>query len=132
MTFGKPRYRSDVNWELLRLVTLPGVYVVGGAQRLFKHFIRSHDGDIVSYCDRSKFTGNVYSTLGFTLSHCGEPSRVWSKGEDKITDNLLRQRGFDQLFGTNFGKGTSNENLMRDAGWRSVYDCGQDTFIFRR
>ena len=26
-----------------------------------------------------------------------------------IIDNLLRQRGFDQLFGTNYGKGTSNE-----------------------
>ena len=40
-------------------------------------------------------------------------------GERHITDNLLRQRGFDQLFNTNYDKGTSNEELMLYYGlWR--------------
>ena len=56
------------------------------------------------------------------------PAKVWSKDGKKITDNLLRQRGYDQLFGTNFGKGTSNEELMIENGWRSVYDCGQSVW----
>lgn len=32
-------------------------------------------------------------------------------------------------FGTDFGKGTSNNELMVQHGWRSVYDCGQMVFV---
>lgn len=46
-----------------------------------------------------------------------------------ITDNLLRQRGFDQLHGTNYGKGTSNEELMLEHDYVEVYDAGQSTYI---
>ena len=46
-----------------------------------------------------------------------------------ITDGLLRQRGFDQLFGTHYGKGTSNEQLMLDNGFVEIYDCGQQAYV---
>lgn len=47
-----------------------------------------------------------------------------------ITNNLLLQRGYDQLFGTDFGKGTSNEQLMIENGWLPVYDCGQVVYQY--
>ena len=56
------------------------------------------------------------------------PNKLWSKGSKVITDALLRQRGYDQLFGTSYGKGTSNEELMVQHGWRTVYDCGQAVY----
>ena len=40
------------------------------------------------------------------------------------------QRGYDQLFGTSYGKGTSNRDLMIQNGWREVYDCGQITWVY--
>ena len=96
---------------------------------MFKYFIKNYlPKSIISYCDRSKFTGEVYDTLGMKLHHTTEPSKVWSKGAEKVTDNLLRQRGFDQLFGTNYGKGTCNEELMLKYGWLPVYDCGQAVY----
>ena len=52
------------------------------------------------------------------------------KTKQHITDNLLRQRGFDQLFETNYGKGTSNEELMIMHGFIEVYDCGQLTYVW--
>ena len=131
MTFGKPRYNKNYQWELLRLCTKAGYYVVGGAERLFKHFIQQYNPEsVISYCDMSKFTGDVYIRLGFKLKAANKPQKIWSKGTAKITDNLLRQRGFDQLFNTNYGKGTSNEQLMLDAGWKPVFDCGQNTYIW--
>lgn len=54
------------------------------------------------------------------------------KTEQHITDNLLRQRGFDQLFNTNYGKGTSNEELMLEHDFLPIYDCGQITFIYKK
>ena len=50
------------------------------------------------------------------------------KNGKHITDNLLRQRGFDQLFDANFGKGTSNEELMQSFGFVEIYDCGQSRY----
>lgn len=133
MTFGKPRYNKNYQWELLRLCTKPEYKVVGGAEKLFKHFIKLVNPEsIISYCDNSKFSGEVYSKLGFIQKGKPTPSLHWSKGSEHITDNLLRQRGFDQLFNTNYGKGTSNEELMIEHGWLPIYDCGQMTFIWNK
>ena len=133
MTFGAPRYNKNYEWELLRLCSHKDYKVVGGAERLFKHFIKMQDPkSIISYCDYSKFSGDVYNRLGFKQSGNVSISKHWSKGEEHITDNLLRQRGYDQLFNTNFGKGTSNEELMLENGWLPIYDCGQLVFIWKK
>ena len=133
MTFGKPRYNKNYEWELLRLCTKPEYKVVGGAEKLFKHFIELvNPKSIISYCDNSKFSGEVYTRLAFIQKGKPSPSLHWSKGSEHITDNLLRQRGFDQLFNTNYGKGTSNEELMIEHGWLPIYDCGQMTFIWHK
>ena len=132
MTFGKPRYNKNYEWELLRLCTKPEYKIVGGAEKLFKHFISKYNpSSIISYCDFSKFSGEVYTRLGFKQKGSITPSKHWSKGNKHITDNLLRQRGYDQLFNANYGKGTSNEELMIENGWLPIYDCGQITFVWR-
>ena len=131
MTFGKPRYNKNYEWELLRLCSHKDYKIVGGAKRLFTHFITDYKpNSIISYCDYSKFTGDVYKELGFKCLGNSEPSKHWSKNDKHITDNLLRQRGYDQLFKTNYGKGTSNEQLMLENGWLPIYDCGQLTFVW--
>ena len=131
MVFGNSSPDKDYQWELLRLCTKSGYQVIGGFSKLFKYFIDNYSPQsIISYCDRSKFTGEVYETLGMKLHHMTEPAKIWSKGVKKVTDNLLRQRGFDQLFNTNYGKGTSNEKLMLEHGWLPVYDCGQAVYTW--
>lgn len=131
MTFGTPRYTTKYYSELLRLCTKPGLTVVGGAERLFKFATRDLGIDeIISYCDISKFKGDVYERIGMKFQKYTEPQEIWSRGSRKITANLLRQRGFDQLFGTNYGKGTSNNDLMIADGWLPVYDCGQAVYTF--
>lgn len=131
MTFGEPRYTKKYNWELLRLCTKPGIVVLGGPNKMIKRFIHEADpSSIISYCDISKFSGSVYNNLGFKQDHMSPPAKVWSKNNRKINDTLLRQRGYDQLFGTSYGKGTSNEELMIQNGWLPVYDCGQAVYVW--
>lgn len=131
MTFGAPRYNRNYQWELLRLCTDYRYKVVGGSERLFTKFLGYYNPkSIISYCDLSKFSGDVYSRLGFTLHHNTEPNKVWSRGSSKVTNNLLMSRGYDQLFNTNYGKGTSNEQLMLENGWLPVYDCGQAAYLW--
>lgn len=134
MTFGKPRYNKKYQWELLRLCTKSDLYVVGGAEKLYQHFLSHYTpNSIISYCDLSKFNGDVYARLGMTPLKISRPTRHWYSPslQVHITDNLLRQRGFDQLYGSLFGcygKGTSNEELMREHGFVEIYDCGQQSF----
>lgn len=130
MTFGKPRYNKNYEYELLRLCTKTEYKIIGGAERLFKYFLEKYNpSSIISYCDLAKFNGDVYERLGFKLLNITQPAKRWSKGNKMITDNLLRQRGYDQLFNTTYGKGTSNDNLMLENGWLEIYDCGQGVFI---
>ena len=139
MTFGKPRYNKNYEWELLRLCTHKDYKVVGGSERLFKHFIENYNPDsIISYCDNSKFNGDVYKRLQFKLKSFGTPSCHWFNLGTKrhITDNLLRARGFSQLHGDNnyeiAKKGDSNRELMIKEGYVEVYDCGQSTYIWKK
>ena len=131
ITFGKPRYNKNYEWELLRLCSHKDYIVVGGSQRLWNHFLDNYNlTNIISYCDISKFSGKVYETLGMEFNNISSPGCNWSKNNQRITQNLLNQRGFDQLFGTNYGKGASNKDLMIENGWLEVYDCGQKSFIY--
>lgn len=135
MTFGKPRYNKKYQYELLRYASCYNI--IGGSQKLFKYFVNNYGpSTIISYCDFSKFSGSTYETLGFTFVNVSI-SKHWynMKTKKHITDNLLRQRGFDQLLGREygtFGKGFSNDQLMKDHDFVEVYDAGQATYIWQK
>lgn len=133
MTFGRPRYDKKYDVELLRLCTKQRLQVVGGASKLFKFAMEYIDPDsVISYCDISKFSGDVYEKLDMNLIRTTPPQEIWSKGKEYVTANLLRQRGYDQLFKTDYGKGVSNEQLMLDNGWLPVFDCGQQVWEYKK
>lgn len=135
MTFGNPRYNKKYEYELLRLCTDNKYSVIGGASKLYTYFIKTYNPQsVISYCDNSKFDGSVYKNLGFKLDSFGRPSKHWYnlRNGKHITDNLLRQRGYDQLFGGEYGKGTSNEELMIQNNFVEIYDCGQSVYTYKR
>lgn len=135
MTFGKPRYNKNYQYELLRLCTKNDCYVIGGVKRLFKCFITEYNpNSIISYCDTSKFTGKVYSEIGFIKEKISSPSCHWYnlKTKQHINNTLLLKLGFDKIFGTDFGKGVDNEELMLKNNFIQIYDCGQDSYIWKR
>lgn len=131
MAWGRPRFNKHYQYELLRLCTRFGYCVVGGSEKLFKHSLdRIGNASIISYCDLSKFTGDVYKRLGMKLLRINQPQEVWSKGNERVLSTTLRQLGYDKLFDADYGKGTSNEELMIKHGWLPVYDCGQAVYVY--
>ena len=132
MTFGKSRFNKNCEYELLRYCS--HYNVIGGAEKLFKYFVDTYKpNSIVSYCDTSKFSGKVYDNLGFTLSKKNSPRKHWYSMKEKqhITDGLLLSQGYDRLFKESHGKGTSNEELILSRGYLPVYDCGQNTYVWK-
>lgn len=138
MSFGQPRYNKNYEWEILRLCTHKDYRVVWWADKIFKYFLNlTNANSVISYCDMSKFDWKVYEQLGFNLLKWNKPSKHWYNDKEDIsrqhiTDNLLRQRWYDQIFGESYGKGTNNDELMKQRGYVEIYDCGQATFIWTR
>ena len=135
MSFGKPRYNKAYEYELLRLCS--SKRVIGGAEKIFKNFIQNYEvTSVISYCDLSKFNGDVYKKLGFSLLRTAISKHWYSpKLKKHITDNLLRAQGFDRLLGNLFGcfgHGSDNQTLMIEHGFIEVYDAGQATYVYNK
>lgn len=133
MTFGKARYSSKYEYELLRLCTSSGKIIIGGAQKLFNYFLKTRKPtSIVSYCDRSKFAGDIYKILGFQVDGALKPDLKWVKGSKIINDSMLIKFGADNLIGTSYGKGSSNSEILEKEGFVKVYGVGQQKWVWRK
>lgn len=140
ISFWKPRYNNNYEWEILRLCTHKDYSIIWWASKIFKHFIEiTNTNSVISYCDMAKFSWKVYEQLWFNLLKRNQPSKhwlyIWNNKNNKrihITDNYLRQRWFDQTIWKYFGtywKWTSNVELMRSVWYVEIYDCWQATYV---
>lgn len=133
MAFGKARYDKEHDIELLRLCTRAGYSVVGGASKLFSYATSEYAlNNIISYCDVSKFSGDVYENIGMQLVDTLPPQIVWSKQDKCVEAKLLRKRRYNQLFKAAYDREISDEELMLTNGWLPVPNCGQKVFEYRR
>lgn len=133
MTFGKPRFNSNYQYELIRLAFKSDVTVVGGAEKLFKHFIDEYNPDsIISYCNISKFSGNVYIRLGFKAVELTEPSYRWV---NIVTNESLTryQTMKHSLIEKGLGKENQTEDeIMHSLNYYKIYDCGNLKCVWER
>jgi predicted nucleic acid-binding Zn ribbon protein len=134
MTFGKPQRKFDLDtecdWEIIRVCIDEKYAVTEGAEKLWSYFVAKYQPKhTVAYCDISKFTGDVYYSIGMQLDSLTEPNKLWSKGMQMIPDDVLNQRGYAQLLAVENDDSVSNEDYMLQNGWLPVYDCGYYRFI---
>jgi hypothetical protein len=63
MTFGKSRFKDE--FEMLRFCNKKYLNIVGGASKLFSHFLNDHNEilEVISYADRRWSIGNLYTKL---------------------------------------------------------------------
>lgn len=139
MTFGKPRYNKNYEYELIRYCAK--AKIIGGSEKLFTYFVKQYKpASVISYCDLSKFTGNTYIKLGFKLLRKATPSKHWYnvRTTEHYTDALLRQQGFSRLIHHCDARDDkqldtdSNRDLMLSAGFVEIYDCGQATYAWKK
>ena len=128
MTFGKSRYNKKYEWEILRFCHKQGFNVIGGAQRLWKFFIKSiNPKSVISYCDLRWFTGNTYEKLGMTLLHQTPPSYWYTNYQQRyhrsnFTKKKLIKQGYDAT--------KTEEQIMFELKFDKIWDCGNKVFVF--
>lgn len=121
MTFGKSRFADE--FELLRFANAINTNVVGGASKLFKHFVKEHPeiSKIVSYADRRWSRGNLYEKIGFKFLHKTDPSYFYRVGRVRksrfeFQKHKLVEQGFDP--------NKTEHEIMKERKCPRIYDCG--------
>ncbi|EMR6009134.1 hypothetical protein WJW27_006015, partial [Escherichia coli] len=72
MTFGKPRFNKEYEYELLRYCSKDTV--VGGASKLLKYFENTYaPKSLISYADMNWSSGNLYEAIGFQFVEMTKP-----------------------------------------------------------
>lgn len=130
MTFGKPRFTSNQEWELVRFATKQGISVQGGASKLFKHFVKQNNPEsVVSYASRDFSKGNLYTTLGFIHSHNSDPGYSYYKQLKKISRYQAQKHKLEALLPLFDPKLSESENMTLN-GYYKVYDSGNMVFTW--
>lgn len=133
MTFSKTRAliggMNESTWELLRFCSKLDTTVVGAASKLFKHFVHSHKEvhKVRSFSDMAHTRGNLYSTLGFQLSHESAPGYVWvSINTDQAYHRMNAAKANIKAFlkDNNLDLSRTEKQLMEEHGFAQVFDCG--------
>ena len=124
MTFGKPRFNKNYEWELIRYAT--SKHVIGGAGKLLTYFERNFKPkSIITYADRRFSKGNMYCKLGFKLDHVSKPNFIWIDKKHNIKSRMNSQK-FKII--TDENKNLTAEQIMIKAGFNKIYDCGNLVF----
>lgn len=127
MTFCKLRKNLNRNneenvYELLRYSSKLNTNVIGGAGKLFKHFIKTIKPlKIISYADKRWSNGNLYEKLGFTHIRDSKPNYYYivnGKRENRFSyrKDVLVKEGYD--------KAKTEHQIMLDRHIYRIYDCG--------
>lgn len=128
MSFSKPRFSKEADWELIRYATSMGKNVVGGASKMLNKFRTHNNGSIISYCDLRYGTGNVYDSIGFLYLRTTSPGYFWTNGTKVISRYKSQKKNLPKLLGDKYTPGTETES-MENAGYRKFWDCGNSVWI---
>jgi hypothetical protein len=133
MSFGKSRFDKTYDSELLRYANKIGTIVVGGAAKLFKHYLLLHPTEkIVSYCDLSLFTGEVYKNIGFVHTHDSPPSYFYTKNYRTSFNRIKFQKHKLKNILNNFDPNITEWENMKNNKWDRYWDCGNSVWSYHK
>ena len=138
MTFSHVRHtigkytKDSETYELSRFCSRIGTSVVGGASKLFKHFIDTyHPRKVISYSDRAHTSGHLYMVLGFMEVRRSSPGYVWV---DMRTERAYHRANAQKRNIRNFLKddtidlSKTEREIMTEHGYVQVFDSGVITW----
>ena len=125
------REKIDGGFELLRFANAKNISVIGGASKLFNHFVKTISPvEIISYADRRWSMGNLYEQLNFTLSHCSEPNYFYVIGNERKNRFGFRKDILISKFGCS--PDDTEHNFCKNKGWYRIYDCGTKVYKWKK
>lgn len=134
MTFSKPRVFmgkkiTKDTWELSRFATISDTYTPGLASRMLTHFERNYKPRVIeSFADRRWSQGNLYYKLGFEFIHQTEVNYYYFINNKKRYHRYNFRKSELKNF-ENYSPEKTEKQIMDEAGYLRIYDCGNYKFI---
>lgn len=135
MSFGTNRFGGDEQYELLRYCNVVYHNVIGGAGKLFKHFVKQFDPEgVISYSTVRWNTGNLYTNLGFELISRSAPGYYYfhTNNANKIFHRVQFQKHKLESKLESFDPNLTEFQNMINNGFDRIWDCGNDVFVWKK
>jgi len=130
MTFGNPRFSKSAEYELIRYCSKLNCNVVGGAGKLFTHFVKQVDPkSVISYADKRWSVGKLYELLGFVNTHDSAPNYFYVKGGVRYSRHKFQKHKLIHQL-DDFNPNESEYVNMQNNGYRRIYDCGNKVYVW--
>lgn len=124
------KYKHNNTYEIQRLCTKSGYNVVGGSERLFRHFINKYKPNYVyTFSSLDMFTGGVYEKLGMKLEKITEPSYCYVSRNFRVLSRNQCQK--HKLVEQGFDNNKSESKIMNERGFMKIYNSGNLRFGIR-
>lgn len=114
-------------YEIKRYATKSGIVIIGGAKKLFSHFLRDYSPNkVLSYSDNNYFTGNIYKHLGFKFCGYTVPDYYWFLHDKKLSRESCQVHKLKKQYPQLYDDSAKNkeDDIMVKLGARKVYCCG--------
>lgn len=132
MVFGKPRFKVNADWELLRFCNKINHTVLGGFSKLLKYFCRKNKGvRILSYANRRWSQGNIYEKNKFQFQGIIEPGYYYFQLRNitRIYHRIAFQKHKLENKLDIFNKSLTETENMYANDYRKIYDAGQIKYM---
>jgi hypothetical protein len=134
MTFGKRKISGgESKFEMIRFCNKKNITVLGGASKLFNHFIKKYDfEEITTYADRRYSNGKFYEKIGFELSHISNPNYWYFKSGDLTLHNRINFQKHKLIDKLEFYADslTEYENMLAN-DYNRIWDCGNYVYTYK-
>ena len=124
MSFSKPRFDKKYQWEIIRFSNALFTSVVGGASKLFNHFMKEvNPQSIMTYSSNDIGNGELYYSLGFAFvsrisgGYCYIDNQCNRYSRHKFQKHKL----CDMI---NYDENKTEKQIMMDSGYLLVHDAG--------
>lgn len=129
LTFSKSRFSKEYDWEITRFANKLNTRVNGGFSKLLKYFRSHYSGSIITYSDRSKFSGDVYRKAGFEEHTPTKPGYFYFSGDNRIDRIDAQKHKLIKKYPEY--SSLKEEDIMRKLGYLKFYDCGNWKFTLK-
>jgi len=132
MTFLKPRFNSNFQYEIGRLCNKIDIDVIGGTSKLFSYFLKNYrPTSIVSYNDRRYFDGQIYINLGFKFLGNTPPNYFYIVDNYQTIQNRLNWQKCKLKKKLHvFDPSLSEWENMKLNGYDRIWDCGNGKWVW--
>jgi len=132
MTFSKPRFDKNFEFELIRFASKKFSICVGCASKLFKYFIQKHNPkSIISYANLRWSNGNIYNVLGFKFHSITSPNYFYVNEFGEIVGSRIQfQKHKLKDILNNFDENKTEIENMVENGYIPIFDAGNIKFIW--